>query len=200
MLKLFLIIYSGLEHAFEADHLIAVNSLVTNRNKVTTAVKDGIYWGIGHTATIFCVGLLMIGLKYSIDEKIFSYFEAGVGGMLIVLGIFRLVKMYLKQEDDHHDHQHKAAFGVGLIHGLAGSGALVVVVLSQMKSTLDGLLYIIIFGLGSIIGMLAAAGLFSVPYSKTVMKSERIQIGLTILSSLLCVFYGAKVIFDNLSH
>jgi hypothetical protein len=48
--------------------------------------------------------------------------------------------------------------------------------------------------------MLAAAGLFSVPYSKTVMKSERIQIGLTILSSLLCVFYGAKVIFDNLSH
>jgi ABC-type nickel/cobalt efflux system permease component RcnA len=227
--------YAGLEHAFEADHLLAVNSLVTNRNNLKESVKDGIYWGIGHTLTIFVVAVLMIGFKVAVSESVFNYLEAAVGLMLVFLGIYRLSKLFKKHPHIHtyshrhtlsnsgsvshlhshtyshahlvttsnHTHPNKsnsfnAAFGVGLVHGLAGSGALVVLVLSQMKSTSEGLLYILIFGVGSIIGMFIASGLFSLPYGKSVLKSQKLQIGLIVVSSLLCVFYGGKVIYDNL--
>lgn len=229
MLGIFITVYAGLEHAFEADHLLAVNSLVSNRNKINDAVKDGIYWGIGHTLTIFVVGILMIGFKITVSAPIFSYLEACVGLMLVFLGIYRMTKIFKKNTHSHtythshsnskmhshtytHSHRiaisnhshstklknHKAAFGVGLVHGLAGSGALVVLVLTQMKSATEGLLYILIFGIGSILGMFIASGLFSIPFSKSILKSVKLQIGLIIISSLLCVFYGSHVIYDNL--
>jgi ABC-type nickel/cobalt efflux system permease component RcnA len=235
MLGIFITAYAGLEHAFEADHLLAVNNLVTNRNKMNQAVKDGIYWGIGHTLTIFVVGILMIGFKVAVSEHIFNYLEATVGLMLVFLGMYRLSKLFKKNTHTHtyshshalsnsnsmsHLHSHtyshshytatsnhshpnnlntfSAAFGVGLVHGLAGSGALVALVLTQMKSATEGLLYILIFGIGSILGMFAASGLFSIPFSKSVLKSNKLQIGLIIISSLLCVFYGSLVIYKNL--
>ncbi len=206
MFGFFVTLYAGLEHAFEVDHLLAVNNLITNRNKITHAAKDGIFWGIGHTATIFIVGILMILLKYNISENTFSYFEAVVGLMLVSLGIWRLVKLYSAKRNntelimDHgnHSHHHKAALGVGMVHGLAGSGALVVLVLSQMKSVAEGFSYILIFGIGSIVGMFLAAGLFSIPFSKNLMKSEKLQLILIIVSSFLCVFYGSYVVYENL--
>lgn len=227
--------YAGLEHAFEADHLLAVNSLVTNRNNLKASIKDGVYWGIGHTLTIFIVAIFMIGFKVAISESVFNYLEATVGLMLVFLGMYRLSKLLKKNTHKHtyshshtlsndysvshlhshtyshshivttsnHSHPNKwntfnAAFGVGLVHGLAGSGALVVLVLSQMKSTLEGLSYILIFGVGSILGMFIASGIFSIPYGKSVLKSQKLQIGLIIVSSLLCVLYGGKVIFENI--
>ena len=206
MLKLFLTIYAGLEHAFEADHLLAVSNLVTHRNDIKQSIKDGIFWGIGHTSTIFFVGILMILFKFQISPDIFKYFEASVGVMLILLGIYRIFKLLFKEKihthqhahNKPHSHHHKAAFGVGLVHGLAGSGALVVLVISQMKSPLDGLLYILIFGFGSIVGMFLAAFLFSIPYAKNLMKSKNLQITLTIISSVLCIVYGGKVVAENL--
>ena len=157
MFKIFLTIYSGLEHAFEADHLLAVNTLVSHRENLKQSMKDGIYWGIGHTATIFFIGILMIGFKFQIGEEVFKNFEAGVGVMLIILGLYRVFKLYFPKEHTHTHNTSRAAFGVGLIHGLAGSGALVVLVISQMKTPLEGLMYILIFGLGSIFGMFLAA-------------------------------------------
>jgi len=235
MLGIFITVYAGLEHAFEADHLLAVNSLVTNRTNFKESVKDGVFWGIGHTLTIFVVAILMIGFKIAVSEQVFSYLEATVGLMLIFLGIYRLSKLFKKNTHSHtyshshtlsnsgfvshlhshtythshiittpnHSHPNKlnsfnAAFGVGLVHGLAGSGALVVLVLSQMKSTSEGLMYILIFGIGSILGMFIASGLFSLPYGKSILKSQKLQFGLIIISSLLCVFYGSLVIYKNL--
>jgi sulfite exporter TauE/SafE len=229
MLGIYITVYAGLEHAFEADHLLAVNSLVSNRNKINDAVKDGVYWGIGHTLTIFVVGVLMIGFKFSVNEQIFNYLEACVGIMLIFLGIFRLTKSFKKGTHKHtythshsnlkphshtyshshfyvvtnHNHthnlkDHKAAFGVGLVHGLAGSGALVVLVLTQMKTATEGLMYILIFGIGSILGMFIASGLFSISFSKSILKSQKLQILLIIISSLLCIFYGSHVVYTNL--
>ena len=232
MIGYLITIYAGLEHAFEADHLVAVNSLATNRNRVKDAMKDGAIWGIGHTATLFFVGVLMIGFKVALGENVFSYLEAGVGLMLVFLGIYRLAKFVKYDRHSHtywhshdglpehshtywhkhwyvvssHSHnvsisnskQYKTALVVGMIHGLAGSGALVVLVLSQMKTVLEGLTYILIFGLGSIIGMFLASGLFSIPYTKNFMKSPKFQLGLTVFSSLLCVLFGLKVIYENL--
>ena len=198
MFKIFLTIYAGLEHAFEADHLLAVNTLVSHRENLKQSLKDGIFWGIGHTTTIFLVGILMIGFKLNIGENVFKNFEAGVGIMLIFLGIYRMSKLYFPKQHNHTHNTSRAAFGVGLIHGLAGSGALVVLVISQMKTPSEGLMYILIFGLGSIFGMFLAAYLFSIPYTKSLLKSKKLQASLVIISSLLCIIYGGKVVYENL--
>lgn len=232
MIGFLITLYAGLEHAFEADHLLAVNSLVTNRNKTKEAIKDGVFWGIGHTTTLFIVGIVMIGFKVGFSENIFHYLEASVGLMLIFLGIYRMKKLVkfdthshtywhshdgLKSHSHTYSHKHwyvvsshthdtavsntnnyKTALTVGMVHGLAGSGALVVLVLSQMKSAFEGLLYILIFGVGSIIGMFLASGLLSVPYTKNALKSPKLQLTLTVFSSILCVLYGLKVVYEQL--
>ena len=199
MIQLLLAVYSGFTHAFEADHLLAVSNLVTNRRKTSFAIKDGIYWGLGHTSTILSVGLVMIYLKIQVSEVIFNYFEASVGVLLITLAFFRLRKFHRTKHHEHsHHHPHHLAYFVGLVHGLAGSGALIVLVMTQIQSTLEGLLYLGIFGIGSMIGMLVAAGLLSIPFTKKLIGSNNLQVAMILISCTLCIFFGTMIVRDNL--
>lgn len=220
---LLLTIYAGFAHAFEADHLLAVGNIVSRRDNIRQSLKDGIFWGLGHTSTILLIGILVLFFRINISAQYFQYLEALVGLMLIVLGIYRLKKLFPLQKivihvhphghegDKHHQHlhmhlgstskhshPHSLAYGIGLIHGLAGSGALIVMVMLQIKDPVDGIFYLIIFGIGSIGGMLIAAGLFSIPFSKRIMKAQNLQATLIIISALLCMGYGGLVIYKNL--
>src|SRR5664279_2878224 len=219
---LLLTIYAGFIHAFEADHLLAVSNIVSQRDNVKLSLKDGIFWGLGHTSTIFFVGVLMIVFKAGISDQYFRYFESLVGVMLIALAIYRMVVFFREKKvvihahphnhagEQHphlhvhvdnkqeHQHTHSLAYGVGLVHGLAGSGALILIAMSQMKSPADGLIYLVIFGLGCIVGMLVAAGLFSIPFSKKIIQAQVLQSSLVIITCLLCFLYGGKVLYDNL--
>lgn len=192
----------GFGHAFEADHLVAVGNIVTKRDKFILAVKDGIFWGLGHTSTIFLIGLLMIIGKVTFLDGYFGYFEAVVGLMLIVLGIYRFWQYFKnkRQYDKLMDpaDNHHLAYGVGLVHGLAGSGAMILLVMTEIQSSFNGILYLLIFGVGSILGMLVAAGIFSLPFSKKITTNHAIQFSLIILSSLLCIGYGVYVMAENL--
>ena len=232
--------FVGFVHAFEADHLLAVSNIVTKRNSIFMAVKDGIAWGLGHTSTIFLIGLIIIVGKVAITEQTFHYFEAAVGAMLIALGLFRLRYLWKTGRAFHtHFHpddlffwkkrparllvqtprqaaqlvsatenlmlrysprteSHRLAYAVGLVHGLAGSGALVLLVMSQIPSAGSAMMYLLIFGVGSIGGMLLASGVFSLPFSKKLSTNALLQAGLTAVSSLLCVAYGTQVIYENL--
>lgn len=232
----------GFGHAFEADHLLAVSNIVTKRNSFMLAIKDGIAWGLGHTSTIFLIGLLIIVGKVAITDRTFHYFEAAVGIVLVSLGLFRLRYLW-KMKTGYHTHfywtdlffwrkrptrtgyappfrtaalmspvnalalryaphteSHRLAYVVGLIHGLAGSGALVILVMSQITSPMHAMAYLLIFGIGSVGGMLLASGVFSLPFSKKLSASAALQAGLTLLSSLLCVGYGMQVIWANLTE
>ena len=201
-LPLLLAAVVGFGHAFEADHLVAVGNIVSKRQSTVIAVKDGIFWGLGHTSTIFLIGILMIVGKVAIPEVSFTYFEATVGLMLIGLGFFRLFKHFFKKDTAllmEVENNHRLAYAVGLVHGLAGSGAMILLVMTEIKSNMVGILYLLIFGIGSIIGMLVAAGLFSLPLSKKWSASNTFQAGLIVLSSLLCVGYGTFILWENLS-
>jgi len=214
-------LYEGLIHAFEADHILAVTNIVSQRNHLLPAIKDGIFWGLGHTSTIFLVGILMIIFKVNIPDGTFSYFEAAVGLMLIIVASYRLF-LFLRDEQTtisfhKHKHEHagenkhlhthihlkgknlhKASYGIGIIHGLAGSGTLVVLIMTQIKSVANSVLYLVIFGLGSIVGMTCIAGIFSVPFSKKLIGSKILRTSLVIVSSGLCFVYGCYVIYENL--
>ncbi|MEO8569415.1 MAG: sulfite exporter TauE/SafE family protein [Ginsengibacter sp.] len=220
---LLLTIYAGFAHAFEADHLLAVSNIVSRRNNIKLSLKDGVFWGLGHTSTILLIGIFVLLFRINISLQYFHYLEALVGLMLIVLGVYRLKKLFRLKKivihahpHDHedsqhhkhlhvhvgnvskHSHPHSLAYGVGLVHGLAGSGALIVMVMIQIKEPINGLFYLLIFGFGSVAGMLAAAGLFSISFSKRIMKAQYLQATLIIISALLCVGYGGLVIYKNL--
>lgn len=70
--------------------------------------------------------------------------------------------------------------------------------MSQLNTVLGAMSYLLIFGLGSVVGMLLASGVFSLPFSKKLVANNALQIGLTLLSSLLCISFGGKVIYENL--
>lgn len=195
----------GFGHAFEADHLVAVSNIVTKRKSLLLAVKDGIYWGLGHTSTIFLIGLIVIVGKATFLNDYFDYFEATVGMMLIALGIFRLTQYFNKQYQDEHPHEHQhdhhyhhLAYGVGLVHGLAGSGAMVLLVMTSIQSSFTSMMYLLIFGLGSVVGMLVAAGIFSLTFANKVTRKHSIQQGLIVISSVLCIGFGTYVVIENL--
>lgn len=231
MLLLAYALYSGLTHAFEADHVLAVSTLVSQRDKTWVAVKDGIFWGLGHSSTIFVVGILMLIFKLSIPEGVFSYFEAFVGFMLIMIALYRIRKfvreegIFLHRHSLTHrgansglhvhvhthaygqvqqrrvagtDDSHKAAYGIGLVHGLAGSGALIVLVMAKIPSMSSSLLYLLTFGVGSIVGMTLVASVFSIPFSKRLISSRVFRVSLIMISSILCFSYGGWVIYSNL--
>ena len=214
-------LYEGLIHAFEADHILAVTTIVSQRTRLLPAIKDGVFWGLGHTSTIFLVGIIMIVFKVHIPDEAFSYFEAAVGLMLIIVASYRLF-LFLRDEQTalsfhKHKHEHagenkhlhthihlkgknlhKASYGIGIVHGLAGSGTLVVLIMTQIESIANSVLYLVIFGFGSIVGMTCVAGIFSVPFSKKLIGSKILRTILVVVSSGLCFVYGCYVIYENL--
>lgn len=193
----------GFSHAFEADHLIAVSNIVTKRNRPFLAIKDGIFWGLGHTSTIIVIGLIMIVGKSTILNGYFGYMEAGVGIMLILLGFLRLRRHFTESSKKltaqfDPEGKHHLAYGVGLVHGLAGSGALILLVMTEIELVSNSLIYLLLFGLGSIVGMLVAASIFVQPFSKKLTDYRILQKGLILISSLLCIGYGGYIFIENI--
>lgn len=197
---LILAISIGFVHAFDADHLVAVSSIVTVRNNFWHSIKDGIFWGLGHTSILLVVGMIFILGRFMLHEANFRYFEGMVGFMLMSLGLWRLFQIKKNKGNHHHnsDSSHRLAYGIGAIHGLAGSGAVLLTVLSELKGSFEGLLYLLIFGVGSIMGMVVAAGIFSIPFSTKFTHKKWLTMSLSIVSSLLCIFFGSLIVYKNL--
>ncbi|GGD70626.1 hydantoin utilization protein A [Emticicia aquatilis] len=191
----------GFSHSFEADHLVAVSSIVTRRDSTISAIKDGVFWGLGHTSTILLVAIIYILSKFALNEDDFRYFEAGVGIMLIILGFVRFYRVF---QERSHGHLHidepsfGLAYGVGLVHGLAGSGSLLISILTQIRDNFMAITYILIFGLGSIIGMMLAAGIFSLPFSAKFINNRWFSMSLSIISAVLCIGLGVVVFYRNI--
>lgn len=199
---LFLALLTGFTHAFEADHLVAVSAIVTRRKAMNLAIKDGIFWGFGHTSTILLMGCSVLLVKVFIQESTFSLLEGVVGLMLILLGVWRVIKFFHQKEQHEpsvsHSHSHRLAYMVGSIHGLAGSGALIVLVAGTAVNAWYGILYLILFGLGSVIGMMTASGIFSYSILKGATITENIYRILSLFSGLLCLYFGWKLVAEHL--
>lgn len=84
-----------------------------------------------------------------------------------------------------------------MMHGLAGSGALLLSVLTQVQGQWSGLGYLLLFGVGTVVGMMVAAGVFSLPFSVGMLHNERWRRRLTVLSSAVCVGLGLQIIWEN---
>ncbi|GAB3850821.1 hypothetical protein GCM10028822_16700 [Hymenobacter terrigena] len=188
---------AGMGHAFEPDHLLAVGNLISRRDTLAEALRDGVYWGLGHTTTLVVVGaVILLGRVTFLTSP---WFEAAVGLMLIVMGISRLLEQRRPPAKVRPGASpSRAAFAVGLLHGLAGSGALVLLVMSEIRSPWLSVLYFAVFGIGSILGMFIVAGLCSVPFTRRMRISRVLKTSAITLSSLVCIVYGGHMIYENL--
>jgi len=182
-------------HAFEPDHLLAVSTLVTRHDRIGPALRDGLFWGLGHTTMLVVFGSIIIFSRATWLQS--GYFEAAVGIMLIGLGISRLLDKNSYQSFQLPKQRIGFAYTVGLVHGLAGSGALVLAVLSAIAQPAWAVVYILLFGLGSVLGMLVAVSLMRVPFTLRMQLGRRLRAGAVVLSSALSVGYGGWMVWVN---
>lgn len=212
----------GLQHAIEADHIAAVSTLVSEKNKPLYASFVGALWGVGHTLALFGVGVVVIFLKVNISPEDESRLEAVVGAMLILLGLNALRKLFSAAEVHVHKHEHgelehvhlhrhvvkssdgshhRASFrsvAVGMVHGLAGSAALMLLILPLIKEPAAGLLYILVFGAGSIGGMMAMSLMISLPLRFASGRSIFFDKGLRAAAAILSLGLGFYIVYEKL--
>lgn len=212
--------FLGIKHALEPDHVIAVSTIVSSNRKVSNAIKVGLFWGLGHTLTLLILGLLLIAFKVQVPDQLGSFLEMLVGVMLVYLGaksLIRLKKSRLHVHEHHHhnsqhhhvhshqhtsdhDHQHlsdqmsfKSAL-IGMVHGVSGSGALVLLVLMTVDTTVEAVGFISIFGLGTAIGMLMST-LMIVSLLKATERHAKTSGRLTTATGWISVCFGLFYIY-----
>ncbi|MHA7646797.1 high frequency lysogenization protein HflD [Nitrosopumilus sp. S4] len=187
-----------------------------NKLKTTLAKPSivGIFWGAGHSTTLLIMSFIVYFFAIGINSKIFTNLELLVGFMLIFLGISAIWKKKVKishrhphqhsdgnlhfdsheHNDDDHRHDHKS-YLIGLIHGFAGSGSMVVLAISTLENMELALAFVFLFGLGSFIGMVSVSALLGVPFlltSRLHFISKFFRYGTAIISLIL----GMHIIFE----
>ena len=216
----------GIQHAMEADHIAAVASLATHSRSVASTVKQGVAWGMGHALTLFLFGGLVVVMGNVVPENLAHWLELAVGFMLVFLGADVLRRMArdrihfhahnhgetrhfhahthdpeLDHDDDPHQHEHRGKFPlrallVGVMHGMAGSAALIILALNTVESIAQGLAYIAMFGVGSILGMAALAAVISLPLRFTPRGLTWAHNGLKALVGVITIGLGCALIYE----
>ena len=190
-------LFLGLRHAFEADHIAAVAAIASRERNPLRSSFIGGFWGAGHLASLLLVGLPVVGFGLHFPHELDVPLELGVAAMIVFLGVGGLTRgMAIR---DAHGHAHSIGpFCVGAMHGLAGSGALTLVILATMPSRMDGLFYLGSFGLGSVVGMMAASTTLSIPLAIWGLKgtgaARTLSRGVSLASVVFGVYYGVTTI------
>ena len=157
----------GVRHALEPDHLAAVGTFVPTNATPRRAATIGALWGAGHAVAILALGAVVLGLRGSIPSWLDTALELFVGAMLIGLGVRAIKAGWLSQDVPTSAELGSGSrwrpFLVGLAHGAAGTGAVVVLASTAMGGVWSGLLFLGVFGVGSAAAMAAVAGMLGVP-------------------------------------
>lgn len=217
----------GMRHALDADHLAAVATLVTRSRSVGRTVWQGVAWGAGHTITLLLFGGAVLVLGLVLPERAASALELAVGIMLVLLGAEVLYRLWRKRvhfhvhrhadgekhfhahahagelqahDPDRHEHGHgfpMRALVVGMVHGMAGSAALILLSLEALRSPAWGMAYIALFGIGSIVGMAVLSVVIAIPMRLTSRRLDFAHNGLSALVGLGTIALGCFVVFRS---
>ena len=217
----------GMQHALEADHIAAVSSIAARRSHVADIVKHGLTWGLGHTLTLFAFAGAAILLGHAIPESVARPLETVVGIMLVGLGSHVLWRLWRDRVHFHrhghgdgtvhfHAHSHAGEAAphqrtahvhdhgfrwrtllVGLMHGMAGSAALLVLAVTQASSPAAGLGYVALFGVGSMIGMGALSALIAVPLAVSARSLTWANRGLQGVVGLATIAIGIITVVET---
>ena len=218
----------GVRHAFEPDHLAAISTLATRpAARLWSAARLGLVWGLGHTATVGVVALLIIALGVRLPDRLWPAAELVVAGLLILLGtvvIWRYVRgrwhmhlhahpaaqphlhLHSHASDATHRHSHatvdaRRSLGFGVAHGLAGSGAIAALLVAAAPDAASRLAYFAAFGAGTIAGMLGVSVTLSVLVRLAAERGTRwatiLHVGAAVGSVVAGVVLAQQVIMRS---
>lgn len=210
----------GIKHAIEPDHVIAVSTIVSKSKKIWTSSLAGIFWGIGHTITLFVVGMVFIFMKKEIPVEWALSLEFAVGIMLVYLGLSSVIFPERKNihchnhDHDGHKHKHFHSHGesishkhthkkisylksvfIGLVHGLSGSAAMILLTMTTVKNPWEAGIYIVIFGIGTVIGMLLCTFIIGIPFAIS-SNNKRMNIVLTKTTGIISCIFGVYYMYN----
>lgn len=214
----------GMRHATDADHIVALSTILSRQRSVGRAALVGSIWGIGHTLTIVAVGSLIILFGVHIPTRLGLAMEFGVAVMLVVLGLLNLTGAMQRVSDffkpvavldgrtpDSGPVRAPSFKGsvrqlglfhslrpllIGLVHGLAGSAAVALLVLSTIRNPYWATLYLLIFGVGTIIGMMLMTTAIAVPLTYGGKRFSRLDEYLATASGLVSLCFGLFLMYQ----
>ena len=212
----------GFRHAFEPDHLAAVSTLATRQGKLLDACRLGVAWAVGHSLSVGVVvgAIMLFGLQ--LPRRLWPAADFLVGLLLIGLGASVLVRyvrgrwhLHVHAHDGGphlhlHSHAHDAAhahahpqgdarrsLGFGLLHGLAGSAAILVLLVAAAPTRTAQLTYFLAFAAGTMLGMLlvsfSLAGLVRLASGRGARWATVLHLGSATVSVVVGLLLAARV-------
>ena len=213
----------GLRHALDTDHLAAVSTIVSERKNLLSSLLIGGLWGVGHTLSLLIAGVAVVFLNLNI-KRYEKPLEFCVALMLIGLGLNVLIKLARGGKLHFHEHAHGGLRHVhphihdkqaehepythhgfklslrpliiGMVHGLAGSAGLLLILLATIKSTALAFGVILIFGIGSIGGMMMMSLVLSLPLQLTAASFTRTNWAVRALSGVFSLGFGLFMAYE----
>ncbi len=221
----------GIRHAFEADHLAAVSTLVSRGRDLRDMTRHGALWGVGHTLALLAISLGVLFTPWGLPESFGPALELVVGLLLVGLGLHVLYRLWRDRVHIHvhshadgeihlHAHSHRHEQGphaesahdhhhplprwrtllVGLTHGAAGSAALTVYLAASLESPWVGLIYVLLFGVGSILGMGALSAVIAWPITATAKRLTWAHRGLQAAVAVASIAIGLSLAVEQGWH
>jgi high-affinity nickel-transport protein len=177
----------GVRHAVDPDHVVAVGTIATRTTSFRRAAGVGALWGIGHPLTILVVGGGINLLRVAISPRIALAMEFAVAIMLILLG---LQNVATARHVHVPDPSAARPFVVGMVHGMAGSAAIVLLVLATVRESAWALAYLLLFGAGTVLGMVIVTAIIAVPAAVAVRRVRNARRWLTLASGVASLVLG----------
>jgi high-affinity nickel-transport protein len=243
--------FLGMRHATDADHVIAIATIVSRQRSLRGSALIGAAWGVGHTLTILVVGSAIILFGIVIPARMGLAMELAVGVMLVLLGVLTLTGFGSAlgaaprpgghgHDHDLCDHDHAHAHGdyvhshahghlgrdhghpddrtplawidrklgglplyqwlrplvIGIVHGLAGSAAIALLVLTAVREPAWAMAYLVLFGVGTIAGMMLITFALSAPFAFSWSRLPRFNWQLRVASGLLSFGFGLFLVYE----
>jgi high-affinity nickel permease len=206
----------GMRHATDADHVVAVAAIVSREHTMKVAARIGAWWGLGHSLTIVLVGAPIILLNWVVPPRVGLAMELSVGLMLVVLGAVNVTGIVHTLEQPashqreneiragaplHHAFDRPPAFQrvrpilVGIVHGLAGSAAVALLVLTTIREPLRAVVYLVVFGVGTVAGMVVVTTAIALPFASATGAADRAHRRLQLVTGLLSVAFGCFIAY-----
>lgn len=211
----------GMRHSIDPDHVVAVSTLVSEERRLWPAAWLGFIWGVGHIIPIAIIGLPLLFFQLELAPHFERFTDLGVGILLVLLGVVTLWRV-LKERvhfdvHSHHDtvhghfhtpgHRHPTlrlenrqwiTFGFGLVHGLAGSGAVALLAMQSSPSMGIAVLWLLLFGLGTTLGMFAMTLCIAAPALKVASNRISVHTGIRTVAGFASLFFGGYMIWTLL--
>jgi high-affinity nickel permease len=190
----------GLRHAADPDHVVAVTTITARTKRILPAMWLGIVWGLGHTITLFTVGAAIILLNLVVPPRIGLAMEFAVGLALVAVGLLNLKgrdeAMAREGEGTRERIPAWRAFFVGLLHGLAGSAAVALLLLAAIRDPRWACAYLLLFALGTLAGMSLITTGLAAPLTAATRRWPRVSRGARLATGLLSLSFGAWLVYQ----